>query len=99
VGAGHAGQFVAETRNRLTAGIAARAEGRARARDQIRLASLIMATGDPIEATALGTQALDWAGPLRSRRATDDFRRLAEPHASHTEVADLRDRIATVVAA
>jgi len=63
VGAGHAGQFVAETRNRLTAGIAARAEGRARTRDQIRLASLVMAIGDPIEATALGTQALDWQAP------------------------------------
>jgi len=60
-----------------------------------------MATGDPIEATALGTQALT-GRPLRSRRATDDLRdlrRLAEPHASHTEVADIRDRIGTVVAA
>ncbi len=63
------GQFVAETRHRLTAGIATRAEGRARTRDQIRFARLIMATDDPIEAAALGTQALDWAGSLRSRRA------------------------------
>ncbi|HVE95497.1 MAG TPA: hypothetical protein VNA67_00655 [Pseudonocardiaceae bacterium] len=62
-------------------------------RDQIRLASLIMATGDSAEAAALGTQALDWGGILRSRRATDDLRRLAQPHASRTEVTDLRDRI------
>ncbi len=96
------GQFVAETRNRLTAGIAARAEGRARTRDQIRLASLIMVTGDPLEAATLGTQALDWAGPLRSRRAADDLRdlrRLAEPHAHLSEIAELRQRIGTVIAA
>ena len=99
---GMGGQFVAETRTRLTAGIATRVEGRARTRDQIRLTSLIMATGDPVEAAVLGTQALDWAGPLRSRRAVDDLRdlrRLAEPHARLTEVADLHDRIRTMVAA
>ena len=96
------GQFVAETRNRLTTAIATRTEGRARTRNQIRLTSLIMATGDPVEAAVLGTQALDWAGPLRSRRAVDDLRdlrRLAEPHARLTEVADLHDRIRTMVAA
>ncbi|MGH3874963.1 MAG: XRE family transcriptional regulator [Pseudonocardiaceae bacterium] len=95
-------KFVAETRNRLTAGIVARAEGRARTRDQIRLASLIMTTGDPLEAVALGTQALDWAGPLRSRRAIDDLRdlrRLAEPHARLPGVAELHHCIGTVIAA
>ena len=95
------GQFVAETRNRLSAAIAARVEGRARTRNQLRLASLIMVTGDPTEAAALGTQALDRAGTLRSRRAVDDLRdlrRLAEPHARLTEVADLRQRIGAVVA-
>ncbi|MBA2696653.1 MAG: hypothetical protein H0U62_12635 [Actinobacteria bacterium] len=58
-------------------------------------------TGDPTEAAALGTQALDRAGTLRSRRAVDDLRdlrRLAEPHARLTEVADLRQRIGAVVA-
>jgi hypothetical protein len=98
-GLGMHGQFVAETRNRLSAAITARVEGRARTRDQIKLPSLIMVTGDPAEAAALGTRALDWAGTLRSRHAIDDLRRLAEPHASLTDVADLRDRIGTVVAA
>ena len=98
------GQIVAETRHRLTAGIVASAEDRARARtrDQIRLASLIMTTGDPLEAAALGTQALNWTGSLRSRRAADDLhklRRLAEPHARLPEVAELRQRIGTLVAA
>ncbi|MGH3929392.1 MAG: XRE family transcriptional regulator [Pseudonocardiaceae bacterium] len=99
---GMRGQFVEEARRRLTAGVTDRAEGRARTRGQIRLASLVMITGDPREAAALGTQALDWAGALRSRRVTDDLhelRRLAEPHARLPEVADLRDRIRTVVAA
>ncbi|MGH3979168.1 MAG: XRE family transcriptional regulator, partial [Pseudonocardiaceae bacterium] len=67
-------------------------------------ASLVMATGDPREAAALGAQALDGAGTLRSRRATNDLRdlrdlrRLAEPHTHLPEVADLRQRIGTVVA-
>jgi hypothetical protein len=98
---GMQGQFVAETRNRLTTAIATR-KGRARTRNQIRLASMIMTTGDPIEATALGTQALDGAATLRSRRATHDLhdlRCLCEPHAHLTEVAELRHRIGTVVAA
>jgi hypothetical protein len=96
------GQFVAETRNRLSAAIATRAEGRARTRDQIRLASLIMVTGDPVDAATLGTQALDWTGTLRSRRAVDDLRelrRLAQPHRHLTEIAELRHRIGTMVAA
>jgi hypothetical protein len=62
------GQYIAETHNRLTSTITTRTEGRARTRSQIKLARLIMATGDPLEATALGTQALDWATSLRSNR-------------------------------
>ena len=45
-----------------------------------------MVNGDPIEAAALGTQALNWAGTLRSRRTVDDLRdlrRLSEPRAPH----------------
>ena len=43
-----------------------------------------MVTGDPIEAAALGTQALNWAGTLRSHSAVDDLR------ARRTEVTELR---------
>ncbi len=85
-----------------TTAIAARVDGRARTSSQLRLARLIMATGDPVEAAALGTQALDWVGPLRSGHVVHglrDLRRLGEPHTRLTEVADLRDRIGTVVAA
>ena len=52
-----------------------------------------MVNGDPIEAAALGTLALNWAGTLLSRRTVDDLRdlrRLSEPHARRTEVTELR---------
>ncbi|MGH3940397.1 MAG: hypothetical protein ACRDTG_17530 [Pseudonocardiaceae bacterium] len=95
------GHYITETRDRLTTSIATRPEGRGRTDAQIHHASLIMATGDPREATALGTQALNWAGPLRSGRITHYLRnpnRLAEPHANLLEVADLRARLRTVIA-
>ncbi|HEY2724586.1 MAG TPA: XRE family transcriptional regulator [Pseudonocardiaceae bacterium] len=95
------GHYVDETRDRLTTAIDTRAEGRARTRSRIKLARLIMANDDPREAAALGSQALEAAGPLRSRRAIDDLRdlrRLAEPHAHLAEVADLRHRIGAAVA-
>ncbi|MDQ3153957.1 MAG: XRE family transcriptional regulator [Actinomycetota bacterium] len=109
--AGHAqweaavhGRFVPEVRHRLAVAVAGHDERRTRLRamTQTKLASLIMVTGDPREAAALGGQVLDWAGTLRSRRAVDDLRelrRFAEPHARLTEVADLRHRIGTVIAA
>ncbi|MGH4016287.1 MAG: XRE family transcriptional regulator [Pseudonocardiaceae bacterium] len=99
---GMQGQFVDETRNRLATAVATRADGRGRTGHQLKLTRLIMVTGDPLEAAALGAQALDWAVPLRSGRVTHglrDLRRLAEPHASLPAVADLRDRIRTLVAA
>ena len=95
------GQFVAETRTRLTTAVAARAKGRGRTGAQLKLASLIMVTGDPIEAAALGTQALDWAGTLRSGHIVHglrDLRHLAQPHAYLTEIAELRHRIGATVA-
>ncbi|MGH3913900.1 MAG: XRE family transcriptional regulator, partial [Pseudonocardiaceae bacterium] len=96
------GQFVAETRNRMSSAIANHSEGRARTSSQTRLASLIMVTGDPLEAAALGTQALDGAGLLRSQRTTQhlrELRHLSEPHAHLPEIADLRHRIGTTLTA
>ncbi|MGH3620704.1 MAG: XRE family transcriptional regulator [Sciscionella sp.] len=84
-------EFVSEVRNRLEVAVAGHGEGfvRARARGQIKLASLVMATSDPYEAAALGGQALDAMGTLCSRRAADDLRelrRLGQPHQGLTEV-------------
>jgi hypothetical protein len=100
------GQFVGEARHHLDVAVAGYREShvRARAHSQIKLASLVMATGDrrPAEATVLGARALDAAGTLRSRRAADDLRelrRLGQPHEHLTEVAELRHRIGMAVAA
>lgn len=97
-----AGRFSTEARQRLTRAVKGHDDGYARARaiSQTKLASLVMATGDPVEAAALGVQALDWAGPIRSRRAADDLRdlrRLAAPHENTTAVAELTSRIGTAV--
>lgn len=61
-----------------------------------------MATGDPAEAAVIGQAALDAAGTVRSRRAADDLRELsryAHRHSRTPEVAALRQRIHTVLAA
>lgn len=98
------GQFITETRERLTAAVGGYSDGftRSRAMSQTKLASLVMVTGNPREAAALGGQALGWAGSLRSHRAIDDLRelrRFSEYHPSLPEVAELSHRIGTVVAA
>ncbi|MGH8920170.1 MAG: XRE family transcriptional regulator [Actinomycetes bacterium] len=96
------GQYITETHHRLTRAITTRTEGRGRTRSQLQRAQLIMVTGDPREAVALGTQALDWTGSLRSGKVVEELRdlsRLAEPHANLPEVADLRARLRTVIAA
>jgi hypothetical protein len=68
--------------------------------DQIKLASLVMVTGDPCEAALIGGQALDAASAIRSRRAADDMRelrRFGEPHRQLTAVAELTHRIGPIV--
>ncbi len=65
-----------------------------------KLASVTMATGDPLQAAAIGVEALDAAGPLRSRRVADDLRELAryaDTHQQLEEVTHLRHRINTLL--
>lgn len=93
-----------EATSRLAVAVAGHDAGFARSRaiSQTKLASLTMATGDPVEAAVIGAAALDAAGTIRSRRATDDLRELvryATRHHNVTEVAALRHRITTVVLA
>jgi hypothetical protein len=76
------------------------AYARSRAFSGAKLASLLMATGDPREASPIGQRAIDDAGRVRSRRAADtlrELRRLAGCHADLPEVADLRERITQLV--
>jgi transcriptional regulator with XRE-family HTH domain len=89
-------------RARLAAAVAGHtaAYARSRAISRIKLASLVMATGDPREAVTLGHGAVDAAAGIRSLRAADDLRELARyasRHATNGEVAELRARINTVV--
>jgi len=88
--------------DRLTAAAAGHTvrHARPRATCLTKLASLTMATGDPIQAATIGNAALDAAGTLRSRRVTDNLRELARYATKHQhldEVAHLRHRIATLV--
>lgn len=66
-----------------------------------KLASLTMVTGDPLHAAAIGHEAVDAAGAIRSRRAAGELRELFRYAAAHQhlgEVAHLRHRIGTVLA-
>lgn len=69
---------------------------RSRTISRTKLATLLMATGDPRHAAAIGQQALDGVSSLRSQRAITDVRELqryAGRHPHLVEAADLRDRI------
>lgn len=78
------------------------AYARSRAISGTKLATLLMAKGDPQQATAIGHQALTDAGHLTSRRAADDLKelsRFAVRHRRNPEVAYLRERIGTTLQA
>jgi hypothetical protein len=69
---------------------------RSRTFSRTRLASLVMAAGDPHQALPIGRQALIDAAPLRSRRIVNELHglaRAAERHAQIGDVADLRHDI------
>jgi hypothetical protein len=96
------GHNPAEANDRLTAAVAGNTDGYARPLtiSLTKLASLTTVTGDPLRAAALGHAALDIAGTIRSRRATEELRELAHyaaPHQHLDEVAHLRHRIKTLV--
>jgi transcriptional regulator with XRE-family HTH domain len=94
------GHNLAQATDRLTAAVAGHTAGRPRAFCLTKLASLTMATGDPLQAATIGVEALDAAGTLRSRRVADELRELARYAATHQqldEVAHLRHRINTLL--
>lgn len=94
--------FVGEARSRLAAAVDGHGEqfARARAISQTKLSSLVMVAGDPIEAASLGSQAVEWSGSIRSRRAADDMRdlrKMADRHKTLPEVVELQHRIGSAV--
>ncbi|MFI7104162.1 helix-turn-helix domain-containing protein [Streptomyces sp. NPDC050161] len=75
---------------------------RSRALSGTKLATLMMATGDPQPAVVTAHKALDEVGRLRSKRAVHDVKSLAKAslrYARNPAVATLRDRIAATVIA
>ncbi len=95
------GRNPGEATDRLTAAAAGHT-GNTRSRTVClaKLSSLTMVTGDPIHAATIGAAALDTAGTIRSRGATDALRELARYAATHQhldEIAHLRHRITTLV--
>ncbi|MEU6573538.1 hypothetical protein [Streptomyces sp. NPDC046805] len=73
---------------------------RSRAISRTKLATLIMAKGDPRQAAEIGQHALDEVGRLTSRRATDNLRELgtfASRHPAVSEAVTLRGRITAAV--
>jgi hypothetical protein len=65
-----------------------------------KLASLVMCTGDPREAAAIGHEALEMSGTLTSRRAAEDLRELAGFAVRHSRVPEtlaLREAITSTV--
>ncbi|MGH3711288.1 MAG: XRE family transcriptional regulator, partial [Pseudonocardiaceae bacterium] len=98
------GHSLTQATNRLTAAAAGHTADHARPRaiSLTKLASLTMATGDPIQAVTIGHAAVDAAEAIHSGRVIDDLRELAryaDAHQHLAEVADLRYRISTVVCA
>ena len=96
------GHHPEQAADRLTAAAAGYAAEhvRSRATCLIMLATLTMATGDPLHAATLGHQALEIADGIRSRRANEALRELSRYAAAHQdleEVAHLRNRIATLL--
>lgn len=96
------GRPAADAVNRLADAVAGHTAlyVRSRAISGIKLASLVMATGDPEEAASIGVRAVKDAGTVRSRRAQDDMRelhRLARPHANREQVTKLRHQIQSAI--
>ncbi|WP_228708253.1 XRE family transcriptional regulator [Amycolatopsis keratiniphila] len=92
------GRFVGEARDRLALAVAGHSQpyARSRAISGIKLASLTMRAGDPVEAAQIGARALQEAGTITSRRAADDLRELrtfAQDHRRVSEVAELQSGI------
>ncbi|MET9868474.1 helix-turn-helix transcriptional regulator [Streptomyces sp. NPDC006386] len=100
----HADQDPGRAAQRFTTAVAGHSDDYARSRaiSATKLASLVMAKGDPMQAVAIAHQALDDVGQLTSRRAADDLkelRRLAAQHRTLEEAAHLRQRITATLQA
>ncbi|MGW1729343.1 helix-turn-helix domain-containing protein [Streptomyces sp. NPDC002306] len=93
-----------QAQRRFEIAIAGHDDGYARSRaiSGTKLASLLMAKGDPQQAAVIGHRALDDAGGLTSQRAADDLRELGRFTARHRRLPEgpyLRERISATLQA
>ncbi|MGO4756035.1 hypothetical protein AB4212_46830, partial [Streptomyces sp. 2MCAF27] len=100
----HKDQDPGRAAQRFTTAVAGHGDDYARSRgiSRTKLASLVMAKGDPMQAIAIGHEALNDVGRLTSRRAADDLkelRRFAAQHRRLEEAAYLRRRITATLQA
>jgi hypothetical protein len=100
----HADQDPGRATQRFATAVAGHSDDYARSRgiSATKLASLVMAKGDPMQAIAIGTRALNDVGRLTSKRAADDLRelrRFAARHRNLEEAAHLRQRITSTLQA
>ena len=72
---------------------------RSGALSRTKLASLLMATGDPQEGAAVGHRALAEVGRIRSRRASDGVRELLRLSGRHPKEPGARELAARITAA
>ncbi|WP_330230574.1 XRE family transcriptional regulator [Nocardia sp. NBC_00508] len=97
------GRFVSEARCRLQTAVDGHGDNyvRSRAFARLKLASLVMATGEPEEAAVIGQAAVSDASHVRSQRAgwyLRELNGLAAPHRRLDGVADLRQRLGGIAA-
>ncbi|MFM9582135.1 helix-turn-helix domain-containing protein [Streptomyces caniscabiei] len=100
----HADQDPGRAAQRFTTAVVGHGDDYARSRgiSRTKLASLLMAKGDPMQAITIGHHALNDVGRLTSQRAADDLRelrRFAGQHRTLEEAAQLRQRITATLQA
>ncbi|MGW9031569.1 helix-turn-helix domain-containing protein [Streptomyces sp. NPDC055722] len=98
----HADQDPGRAGDRFATAVAGHGDDYARSRgiSRTKWASLLMAKGDPMQAIAIGHEALNDVGRLTSRRAAEDLnelRKLAGRHGTLEDAAHLRQRITTTL--
>lgn len=98
---GHGG---GEAAQRLATAIAGHTAGyvRSKVMSEVKLASLVMSTGDPIHAAVTGITALEHVDALRSRRAVAGLHELRQRSTAHSkieQVAQLHHRLNSVLLA
>lgn len=92
------GTFVTAACNRLQTAVDGHGDEYVRSRTfaHLKLASLVMATGDPHEAATIGRAAVDDAEHVRSQRARSYLQELGTLTTEHhilNDVAELRQQI------